>query len=111
MQGKIMEKLGTNWSGFTANINLLCTTIYDKLNLYLYNPKFCVISYYFFITRIMGRYAPQILAPVEGLLSRARKDSLRSLSIESTYELSLLAFFWYIVYALGRRQLKEANDV
>ena len=34
-------------------------------------------------TRISGRYAPKIQAPAEGLPSRARKGSLRSLAFAS----------------------------
>jgi hypothetical protein len=45
----------------------------------------------FFITRILGRSAPLILAPTESLPSGTCKGSLRSLAVVRTQGLALLA--------------------
>ena len=58
-------------------------------------------------TRISGRYAPQILAPAEGLPSRARRGSLRSLAYSKAdfascniHGASLFPFFSFSLFSL-----------
>jgi hypothetical protein len=60
----------------------------NGLNLIYGDTHFSIEIFY---TRILGRYAALILAPVKGLPSGARKGSLRSLAVWRTQGLALLA--------------------